>query len=64
MCKNKSLFKNNQAQDQRIAGIYADVDSSFIKLLKSDGFQDVKTMIKYKDDFRKLADLFELDSVA
>ncbi|ABX08735.1 hypothetical protein [Prochlorococcus marinus] len=37
---------------------------AFIKLLKSDGFQDVKTMIKYKDDFRKLADLFELDSVA
>ena len=36
---------------------------SFLKLLKEGGFQDVKTLIKYKEDFKKLADLFELDAI-
>ena len=35
-----------------------DIQTDFIKLLTSEGFKDVKTLIKYQEDFKKLAGLF------
>ena len=32
---------------------------TFIKVLQTEGFKDAKTLLKYKDDFKKLVELFD-----
>ena len=55
---------------QKINKIYLDTENktsaelfgiqiTFIKILQNDGFKDAKTLIKYKEDFRKLVNLFD-----
>ena len=56
-----SLFNEAALRTNKKKNDVTGLRISFLKLLKSDGFQDAKTLIKYKADFRKLADLFELE---
>ena len=37
------------------------LEATFIKLLKEEGFKDSKTLIKYKDEFKKLYDVLNQD---
>ncbi len=63
-----------EAVFNRINNLYSDSekDSSnlnqgfqpgFLKLLKKTGFSDVKILLNYREDFRKLIELFDEESV-
>ncbi|WP_257473335.1 hypothetical protein [Prochlorococcus marinus] len=53
--KTKQFFSIDDEKDssQSILGM----DKSFLKILTSDGFQDLKTLVKYRKQIKLLSDL-------
>ena len=55
------LYEDESSTKNRSKKEISGMKPSFIKLLKEGGFKDLKTLVKYKDDLKKLVDLFELE---
>ena len=56
--KTKPLFSKDdlKSSDQQILGF----EKSFISKLKTEGFQDLKTLIKYRKQIKSLSDLINI----
>ncbi len=51
----KPLYEENDSNAYKSFGFKQD----FIELLKTTGFKDLKTLMKYRDDIQKLVELFK-----
>ena len=63
----ESVFKrvdNLYSENDKNSGkVTLGFKSEFLKLLQNDGFADVKTLLIYREDFKKLVELFQEESI-
>ena len=56
--KTKPLFSIQE--DKGSSNLILGFDKSFVTKLTNDGFQDLKTLVKYRQQFKSLSDLMNL----
>ena len=60
----KVVYEENLASNQNNKNVKLGLNKSFIQQIKSEGFRDLNSLITNKDQFKKLAELFDVSGMS